>query len=294
MPDWCRTTIHARNSKQYQELIAELKNHNANADPSFNNLIPMPSELMLQESSSAEKIVLIYVNALAVKLLRFNRQHDNANATEIRNYLNAYKTGVANMQYALGFDKRLHAIDTVLMLSDTSFPLAIRDLKDTLTHQCQDFTNYMLQTDDNRSKLKELINDTIILPKNASDNPYELTTQYNLTTDDKWLDPDLKDIPYLTVLYNLGKKYFDNVVKYYAETWYGWSTRNWGAKWDLSEYMADDHTNTIAFNTAWSTPTPVLKKLAALHGNFNIDVDDEGTLDIMHIRVTKDALEDND
>ena len=294
MPDWCRTTIHARNSKQYQELIAELKNHNANADPSFNNVIPMPPGLMLQESSSAEKVVLIYVNALAVKLMRFNRQHDKANATEIRNYLKAYKTGVANMQYALGFNERLHAIDTILKLSDTSFPLDIHNLKDTLKHQCQDFADYQLQADDDRGKLKELINDTIILPKNASDNPYELATQYNLTTDDKWLDPDLKDIPYLTVLYNLGKKYFDNVVKYYAETWYGWSTRNWDTKWDLSEYTADDHTNTIMFNTAWSTPVPILKKLAALHGNFNIDVDSESTSDIMHIRVTKNVLEDND
>ena len=294
MPDWCRTTIHARDSKQYQELIAELKNHNANTNPSFNNIIPMPPELMLQESSITERVVLIYINALAVKLIRFNLQHDTANATKIKNYLKAYKTGVINMQYAFGFNERLHAIDTILMFSDTSFPRNIRSLKNTLKHLCQDFTDNMLQADDNRSKLKELINDTIILPKNASDDPYKLATQYNLTADDKWLDPDLKDIPYLTGLYNLGKKYFDNVVKYYAETWYGWSTRNWGTKWDLSEYIADDHTNTIMFNTAWSTPVPVLKKLAALHGNFNIEVDDEGASDMMHIRVTKDALEEND
>lgn len=316
MPDWCRTTIHARNSKQYQELIAELKNHNANADPSFNNLIPMPPELRLQESSMAEKAVLIYVNALAVKLIHFSRQRDTANATEIKNYLKAYKTGVANMQYALGFKERLSAIDTILKLSDTSFQRDIltpkynhkaaltpiyqnfaddmhQSFKDTLKRRCQDFVAYILQADDNRGKLKELINDTIILPKNASDDPYKLTTQYNLTADDKWLDPNLKDIPYLTVLYNIGKKYFDNVVKYHTETWYRWSTRNWGTKWDLSEYATDDHASTIMFNTAWSTPVPILKKLAALHGNFNIDVDSESTSGMMHIRVTKDELEDN-
>lgn len=113
MPNWCRTTIHARDSKQYQDLIAELKNHNANADPSFNNLIPMPPELRLQESSSAEKVVLIYVNALAVKLIHFNQQHDTANATEIKNYLKIYKKRVANMEYTLGFDERLHAIEII-------------------------------------------------------------------------------------------------------------------------------------------------------------------------------------
>lgn len=294
MPNWCRTTIHARDSKQYQELIAELKNHNDNADPSFNNLIPMPPELRLQESSIAEKAVLIYVNALAVKLIHFSRQRDTANATKIKNYLKSYKTGVINMKYALGFNERLHAIDIVLMFSDTNFPLDIRSFKDELAHRCQDFTDNRLQADGKRDKLKELIIDTIILPKNASDDPYKLAKQYNLTADDKWLDPELKTIPYLTILYNLGKKYFDNVVKYDAETWYGWSTHNWGTKWDLSEYTVDDHTNTIMFNTAWITPEPILKQLAALHGEFDIDVDDEAMTEIMHVKVTKDALENYD
>lgn len=293
MPNWCRTTIHARDSKQYQELIAELKNHNTNTNPSFNNLIPMPPDVMLQESSIAKKVVLIYIKALAVKLMDFNLQHDKANATKIRNYLKAYKTSVINMDYAFGFKERLNAIDIILMLSDTSFPRNVQRLKNALKHLCQDFTDNPRQADDKRGKLKELINDTIILPKNASNDPYKLAAQYNLTTDDKWLDSELKDIPYFTVLYNLGKKYFDNVVKYNAETWYGWSTRNWGTKWDLSEYVANDNDNTIMFNTAWSTPVPILKKLAALHGNFNIEVDDEGASDIMHIKVTKDELEDN-
>lgn len=294
MPNWCQTTIHARNAKQYQDLIAELKNHNANADPSFNNLIPMPPELRLQESSSAEKVVLIYVNALAVKLIHFNQQHDTANATEIKNYLKIYKQRVANMEYTLGFDERLHAIEIILTFSNTSSPLDLRSFKNMVIQRCQDFTDHMLQADDERGKLNELINDTIIVPNHASDDPYELAKQYNLTADDEWLDPDLKAIPYLTILYHLGKKYFDNVVKYSAETWYGWSTRNWGTKWDLSEYTADDQTNTIAFNTAWSTPVPILTQLAALHGNFDIDVADEAMTDVIHVKVTKDALENRD
>ena len=292
MPNWCRTTIHARNAKQYQEIIADLKNHNVN--PSFNNITPMPPELRLQESSIAGQVVLIYVNALAVKLVRFNRQHDTADATEIKNKLKAYQTSVANMEDAFGFDERLYAINVILTFSDTNFPLDEHSFKDMLTQQCQNFTDYQLQAHDDRSKLKELIDAAIILPPNASHDPDKLVARYHLTANDKWLDPDLKAIPYLTILYHLGKQYFDNVVNYGAETWYGWSTRYWGTKWDLSEYAADDHTNTIMFNTAWTTPAPILKQLATRHGKFTIDVDSESTADVMHVRVTKDALENID
>lgn len=292
MPNWCRTTIHARDAKQYQEIIADLKNHNTN--PSFNNITPMPPELRLQESSIAEQVVLIYVNALAVKLIHFNQQHDTANATKIKTKLKAYQTSINNMDDAFSFGERLHAINVILMFSDTSFPLDERSFKDMLTQQCQNFTDYRLQADDDRGKLKELIDETIILPPNASHDPDKLVAQYHLTADDEWLDPDLTAIPYLTVLYQLGKRYFDNVINYGAETWYGWSTQNWGTKWDLSEYAADDHTNTITFKTAWTTPAPILKQLAARHGKFTVDVASESTADVMHVRVTKDALENID
>lgn len=61
----------------------------------------------------------------------------------------------------------------------------------------------------------------------------------------------------------LGKKYLDNQIQYGATTWYSWSTANWGTKWNLG---AEDcelvNRNTLAFNTAWASPHPIIEALS--------------------------------
>lgn len=50
------------------------------------------------------------------------------------------------------------------------------------------------------------------------------------------------------------------------ENWYGWRVQNWGTKWEgYNGQFNEDHT-TFTFNTAWSPPLPVIKKLAELTG----------------------------
>ena len=52
------------------------------------------------------------------------------------------------------------------------------------------------------------------------------------------------------------------------ENWYDWSIDNWGTKWNASteDVDEDDDRIYIRFNTAWSPPIPIIKKL---HEMFN-------------------------
>lgn len=62
----------------------------------------------------------------------------------------------------------------------------------------------------------------------------------------------------------------NNIAKYGYPTWYEWSIDNWGTKWDACEVVPDEGVEcecdedkiTIAFDTAWSTPVPVLVALS--------------------------------
>jgi len=57
--------------------------------------------------------------------------------------------------------------------------------------------------------------------------------------------------------------------------WYNWNIANWGTKWDayeVSKWICDweKKSMTISFQTAWSTPFPVLQKLSSLMPNVGI------------------------
>lgn len=64
----------------------------------------------------------------------------------------------------------------------------------------------------------------------------------------------------------LGKTAWQNISRYGAPTWFEWCINNWGTKWNA--YGTDeihhgmDTDCTLAFQTAWSAPHPVIEKLA--------------------------------
>lgn len=65
-------------------------------------------------------------------------------------------------------------------------------------------------------------------------------------------------------LLDLGLQYIANKVKYGATTWYDWRVENWGTKWNAYENEQIDE-DTIKFETAWSSPEPVIAKLAKMY-----------------------------
>jgi len=51
--------------------------------------------------------------------------------------------------------------------------------------------------------------------------------------------------------------------KYGADNWYDWKCTNWGTKWGAYE-ISKGGGNSIVFQTAWSTPIPVIEKLSEM------------------------------
>ena len=60
---------------------------------------------------------------------------------------------------------------------------------------------------------------------------------------------------------------------YAQNNWYDWSVQHWGTKWDACESNIQD--NLVAFETAWSCPVPVLKKLGEKVGGLLVFFADE-------------------
>jgi hypothetical protein len=74
---------------------------------------------------------------------------------------------------------------------------------------------------------------------------------------------------------DLTKKYINNHINHGAIHWYDWRIKNWGTKWGAYSQQLDG--DTIKFQTAWSTPQPVIKKLSELFPNvlFSVEYADE-------------------
>ena len=51
-----------------------------------------------------------------------------------------------------------------------------------------------------------------------------------------------------------------------GEDWYGWRVENWGTKWDGYDGRFNDDQTTFTFDTAWSPPLPIIKRLAEITG----------------------------
>ena len=63
-----------------------------------------------------------------------------------------------------------------------------------------------------------------------------------------------------------------------GEQWYGWRLDNWGTKWEGYDgrFNCDDFSSFL-FDTAWSPPLPIIKKLAELTGQtFILEYIEEG------------------
>ena len=72
-------------------------------------------------------------------------------------------------------------------------------------------------------------------------------------------------------LVNMGKQYVDNGLNYGATTWYDWCIREWETKWSAFDYDEYVGGNSIAFSTAWSAPTPVIKRISELYQDILIN-----------------------
>lgn len=71
-------------------------------------------------------------------------------------------------------------------------------------------------------------------------------------------------------LIDLGNRAIQNVRDYGAPTWYGWSIKNWGTKWNSYSNSYNDETKTLSFQTAWGAPHEIVKKLSEMFPDVTI------------------------
>ena len=71
------------------------------------------------------------------------------------------------------------------------------------------------------------------------------------------------------------KETSDRLISEYGfDNWYDWRNHNWGTKWDIrgdcgNDIIDDDHC-TFIFQTAWSPPEPIVKKLQEMFPKLQI------------------------
>jgi hypothetical protein len=68
-----------------------------------------------------------------------------------------------------------------------------------------------------------------------------------------------------------GKQALENLDKHGFKDWYSWSIANWGTKWNA--YSISEADDKIIFDTAWSTPLPVIEELSSMFPNVEITLE---------------------
>ena len=115
------------------------------------------------------------------------------------------------------------------------------------------------------------------LPKMPEDKFKKLVSSLNVERRFTVYKPSLSDeeIQKYTMyssfgkLADTGKQAINNLLNYGATTWYDWSIKNWGTKWNSYDtWKGDDHG--FQFSTAWSAPHPVLDALAKKYPDVRI------------------------
>ena len=79
--------------------------------------------------------------------------------------------------------------------------------------------------------------------------------------------------PFFGLSLPLTQKLHDELIaKYGHAEWYGWSCKNWGTKWNAYS-IRTKRGGKISFQTAWSTPVPVIKALSRTFPDVEICVE---------------------
>lgn len=75
----------------------------------------------------------------------------------------------------------------------------------------------------------------------------------------------------IETLEEFGELCLNNISKYGCATWYDWSCKNWGTKWDAMETEGTPEKGEVSFLTAWAEPINVIEKLFKKFPNYKIE-----------------------
>jgi hypothetical protein len=65
----------------------------------------------------------------------------------------------------------------------------------------------------------------------------------------------------------------DYIKRFGADNWYDWQLHNWGTKWNAYDQVFNEASNTITFDTAWSTPQEAMIHLSKKYPTLTFKVE---------------------
>ena len=99
---------------------------------------------------------------------------------------------------------------------------------------------------------------------------YQWVTNAGIKTVEELFEDSKKSENYEKTI-EQGKKAIFNLENYGHNDWYSWSVDKWGTKWNASETSCDGEV--LEFETAWSTPEPIIVKLSDMHQDITFIVE---------------------
>lgn len=97
---------------------------------------------------------------------------------------------------------------------------------------------------------------------------YERFLEWNEKNDpfgekEEMLTEYIKKVEADPEIFELGKRYYENLRDHGATTWYDWSVDNWGTKWNAYNCVeVDADSRFLQFDTAWSSVPNILSLLS--------------------------------
>lgn len=72
----------------------------------------------------------------------------------------------------------------------------------------------------------------------------------------------------------IAKQAIENEKKYGFTDWFGWTRVNWGTKWDADNVYFEFYKGQLVleFNTAWTAPLPIYKKMAEMFPELSFSI----------------------
>lgn len=89
--------------------------------------------------------------------------------------------------------------------------------------------------------------------------------------------------------YELGVRYLNNAYIYGSLTWYDWSIKNWGTKWDAYECKGTPEDGELSFLTAWAAPVKIMEAIFKRYPKQKIEWEYETEGDDYKVKVFSDG-----
>ena len=283
MPNWCYNELKFNKREQYEDFKSRYCTYKEDASgrsvPSFDfeTICPCPESLSIKDDTSVNDRMFYF---LTDKLNRWNLSENSCLIPEVMRMIPDYEIPSFILdKYTLNIEAdKPYSKDMSLIALDLG-PEKIKYLFDNDGEELQYIVEDKPTEEGNRIyyfmlALRYLYN--MVKEMNAKYGTAESRSSLRLeVAKAKNRKPVIDEArPFLSEYpedwFEMGRTYITNLFNYGAYGWYDWSCRNWGTKWNAKETTFNDNELTVMFDTAWSSPSPILWQMARQNPDWEV------------------------